>query len=196
VGLAIFISFRLVVTVGVAGLIAVASSTLAFMFVPEEYRNALIFFVAAAAAAGQLAIALYTARLLQLTINTKYKDEKYILANAAAKFGEKWIDTSMYHVRKVCREVIESRAKPQEITDAIKADKDKEINVINILNFLEVLSMSVNQGLCDHDIAKCLFWGIVTHIWHATEPWIKSERIRLGRVQAWAELEALYLRWK
>jgi Domain of unknown function (DUF4760) len=56
--------------------------------------------------------------------------------------------------------------------------------------------MNVNRGLCDHDIAKSLFCGIVVHIWHATEPWIKSERVRLGRTQAWAELEALYARWK
>jgi hypothetical protein len=55
------------VTFGVAATIAIVVGTLAFIFIPEPYKNALIFFVATLAAAGQLAVALYTARLLQLT---------------------------------------------------------------------------------------------------------------------------------
>jgi hypothetical protein len=85
-----------------------------------------------------LALAFYTARLLQITINTQAKEsqeldrqrelleikekkiEQHLLDEYAAKFGDRWVDTSMFHVRKVCREIVESRLKPQEVMDTIK----------------------------------------------------------------------------
>jgi hypothetical protein len=198
---------RLTVTVGVVFFAVVVVMTAAFVFVPEQFRSALIFLAAAAAAAGQIAAALYTARVLQFTMNSQtaasrdmyLKDdatEKRLLAEVSFRFGERWNEAAMFHMRKQCQEIIEKRDQPDEIKNTIAANTDKQTNVGNILNFLEELALAVNEKKCDEAIAKRLFCGIVVNIWHATEGWVKEKRTARGRPQIWAELEALYHRWK
>ena len=96
---------RLTVTVGVVFCAVVVAMTAAFVFVPEQFRSALIF-LAAAAAAGQIAAALYTARVLQFTMNSQtaasrdmyLKDdatEKRLLAEVSFRFGERWNEAAL-----------------------------------------------------------------------------------------------------
>ena len=99
---------RLTVTVGVVFCAVVVAMTAAFVFVPEQFRSALIFLAAAAAAAaaGQIAAALYTARVLQFTMNSQtaasrdmyLKDdatEKRLLAEVSFRFGERWNEAAL-----------------------------------------------------------------------------------------------------
>jgi RNA binding exosome subunit len=200
-------SVKFTVTFGLVAAVFVVGTTIAYLFVPPPYQNSLIFFAAACAAAGHLGAALYAARILQFTIQSQTEAtktlaekeerlERQALEDAAAKFGERWDNTSMFHLRKECQEIIDNKNNPQQIMTSIKGDKIKDVNVSNILNFLEELALSVNQKRCDETIAKLLFCGIVMNIWHATEPWVKSERTRLGRPPLWIELESLYQRWR
>lgn len=200
-------TLNLVLTFGVVATIAVIVATSAYILLDEPYKSGLIFFVAACAAAGQLGASLYTARILQFTVDTQNKAsqdlskkdaqlEKQLLEDAAAKYGSRWVDPSMYHTRKECGAVINKRTTPQNVKELLEKDENAATNIRNALNFLEDLSLSVNNGRCDEEIAKGLFCGIVLNIWHATSHWVQSERVRLGRTQAYVQLEQLFNGWK
>ena len=198
---------RFVVTFGVVSALIIAGATVWFVLASDTIRAALIFFAAASAAAGQVGAALYTARTLRFAVDAQAKAatdleakeaklERQQLEAAAAKFGERWTDASMFHLRKASQQIMDNRTNPAALQAAINEDKNLDLNVSNILNFLEELSVSVCKGRCDETIAKSLFCGIVLNTWHATEPWIRAERTRLGRGQLWTELENLYIRWR
>jgi hypothetical protein len=200
-------SFRVVASFGVVATLAIALATIAYQFVPDAYHGAFIFCAAATAAIGQLGAVLYAGRLLQFTIenqnaalrNVAEKDaiaDQRFLESAAAHFGERWNDASMFHMRKASRVIIDLRHKPDEILSKINESDDIQVNVSNILNFLEEMAISVNRKRCDDVVAKALFCGIVVNIWHSCEQWAKQQRTNRGRSQLWTELEMLYGRWK
>jgi Domain of unknown function (DUF4760) len=191
------ITIRVNVTFGIVAAIVILIAAGIFWLVPSA-RDALTFLAVCCAAAGQLAVALYTIRLLQYTINSQAGPalESARLADAAAKFGERWTDASMFHARKVFDELLEHKSDPAKVSELIKSSNDKETNVKNVLNFLEQLSYWVITQRCNEDVAKDLFAGIVINIWHATEVWVKYQRAHRGRPQLWAQLESLYTRWK
>ena len=198
---------RISITVGIALAVGIVAVTSLYVLVSDEYRGALIFFAASVAAAAQLATALYTARVLQFTMNSQIAAEARLmqkesqlevrhLQDSAAEFGRRWTDASMFHIRKQCKIIIDRREKPYEVLNEIKKSDDTQTNVGNVLNFLEELALSVNSRRCDGETAKKLFCGIVVNIWHATEPWVKEQRTTRGRAQLWSEFEALYHQWK
>lgn len=154
------------------------------------WRESLLFFVAACAAAGQLGAALYTARLLRFTLTQSSPAE-----DRAARFGERWTDAAMFHTRTACQNLVNERHNPTKILDDLKADNNKAVNAGNVLNFLEEMALSVNTGRCDEAMAKSLFCGVVVNIWHATEVWAKAQRVERGRPALWCELETLFGKW-
>jgi hypothetical protein len=154
-----------------------------------------------------LGASLYTAKVLKFTVQTQNATaielaekearlERQLLENAAARFGERWTDASMFHLRKECRLLIENRSDPASILSELNGDTNRPVNVGNILNFLEELAMAVNKGRCSEEIAKGLFCGIVVNIWHSAEPWIRQQRTNRGRPQLWMELGRLYASWR
>ena len=99
------VSVRFAVTYGVVAAFIVLILTFAYVFVPEALKAPVIFFVAACAAAGQLGAALYSARILQFTMdshreaNQKLAIKEEALAkrsaeDAAGRFGERCADSS------------------------------------------------------------------------------------------------------
>jgi hypothetical protein len=195
------------VTVSSVLAIAITLLTAAYLWLPPANQQLLLFFAACCAAAGQLAVALYTARILQLAMDTQVatakavterenKTEDRLLFDTAQRFGERWTDASMVHLRTQCQELIDNRDKPAEIRKLLEANTAMQTNVGNMLNFLEQLALSVRERRCDEVFAKRLFCGIVTNMWHATESWVKEQRAKRGRSQLWAELEFLYNCWR
>jgi hypothetical protein len=198
---------KLVLTFGVAATIAVIAATAGYIYVDDPYKNAMLFFVASIAAAGQLGASLYTARILQFTVDTQAKSatdlaekeakiEKQLLEDAAARYGARWVDPAMYHMRKECIGIIDKRNTPDQVKKILQENENQATNIRNALNFLEDMALSVNRGRCDEGIARDLFCGIVLNIWHATGPWVVAERVRLGRTQAYVQLENLFNRWR
>lgn len=198
---------RISIGVGIALAVGIILATVGFLLAPAPYREALLFFAAACAAAGQLAVALYTARILQLTIDTQTASatalaekeatrEKQVLVTASLSFSERWTEASMFHARKQCQAIIDMRDRPNEIRELLLTNEESRENISNILNFLEQLAIAVREGACDETFAKRLFGGIVTNVWHATRAWVEDQRTSRSRPQLWAELQALYDRWR
>jgi Domain of unknown function (DUF4760) len=204
---------RINMTFGIVAAIVVVAAGLVFWLVPTA-REALTFLAVCCAAAGQLAVALYTVRILQFSINSQadaagsaaaaqegaalaqIELEKMRLAEVAAKFGERWTEASMFHARRVFDELLEHKSDGERVAELIKGSRQKETNVKNVLNFLEQLSYWVLTARCSEAVAKDLFAGIAINIWHATETWVKYQRAHRGRPQLWAQLESLYIKWK
>ena len=126
---------RMSITIGVALALGIVVATLLYVAVSDEYRGALIFFGASVAAAAQLATALYTARVLQFTMNSQIAAEARLieqesqleirrLQDAAAKFGRRWTDASMFHIRKQCKIIIDRKDRPFEVLAEIKKSDD------------------------------------------------------------------------
>lgn len=201
------LTVKLVVSFGVVATIIILAASIAFYSANDDTRTLLTFIVTSIAAAGQLGAAIYTARILQFTVDTQNKSsadlsekearvEQQLLEDAASRYGSRWVDPSMYHTRKECLSVIENRNSPQDVKRSLQEKEDKATNMRNALNFLEDMALSVNSGRCDEKIAKDLFCGIVLNIWHATGDWVQAERVRLGRTQAYIQIEVLFNRWK
>jgi hypothetical protein len=194
---------RFAVTFGASAFIVVVVLTLLFHFGPESLRQTLLFFAAMVAAAGQLGAALYTARILGLTANqnaaaaTAANDAiAAVKDDLAARFAERWTDATMFHTRNECRVLINNRTNPSQVMADLQNSESKATNAGNVLNFLEELSIAVLSGRCSEQTAKELFCGIVLNIWHATEPWVRAQRVNRGRPQLWSRLEELYGRWR
>ena len=186
---------RFALTYGGLAAAAIAIATAWFVFAADSTRATLLFFAAACAAAGQLGASLYTARILDLTIRLNAEaagkqsakdaeDRQQRLDEAAARFGERWTDATMFYARKQFDEILEYKGDPNKVEELIKQSKDKETNVKNVLNFLEQLSLCVLKAQCNESVARDLFGGIVINIWHATENWVKFQRAHRGRPSA------------
>jgi hypothetical protein len=191
------------IRLGVGLTLLVAALTFLYWLASDSWRPILIFFGAGLAAVGQLATAFYASRTMRHALQVEERrlaleetSAKKQLEDAAARFGERWTDASMFHLRKECRELIENRNNPEAILKSLNADPAKATNAGNILNFLEELALSANKSRCNEEIARDLFCGIVLNIWHATEPWVKQQRVSRGRQQLWVQLQSLYERWK
>jgi Domain of unknown function (DUF4760) len=192
---------------GIALFVGVMAISAAFFFLPEKYHESLLFFAAACAAAGQLALALYSARILQLTSNMQSEASRKSFEkeadtakqhhfSAAARFGERWNDASMFHTRRQCSTLISKRHSPDDIRKEINSSPEAEANVRHLLNFFEELAMHILQARCDEVTAKNLFCGLSLTIWQCTEAWVREQRNATGRGKGWVQLEALYERWK
>jgi hypothetical protein len=193
-------------TVGASLTIVVLAFAICYSLAPDPYKNALIFFAACCAAAGQLAAALYSARTLQFSADLQdeaaaqiTRSEALILGRAALAFVERWNHPAMMDMRIQWHAILETRGKPNELKVHIEqSDRPEQIvaNVKQLLNFLEELALSVTRGYADEEIAKQLFQGIVQAVWHCMESWIKEQRATHSRREMWVHLENLYSRWK
>ena len=194
-------------TTGFVLALGVLVFTLLFVFLPSGDKDDLLFLAAACTAAGTLAAAFYSARVLQYTVNSqassnqaaaqeaKISDRRY-LDTKAENFARRWNDATMFHVRQHCSEIIKNRSNPEVIKTKLADDEAFSANVRHILNFLEEIAICINGTRCDEAIAKSFFCGIVLNVWHASEFYVKETRIARGRTEVWADLESLYGRWK
>lgn len=187
--------------------LGVLAFTSLYIFLPPKYHGDLLFFAAACAAAGQLAAAFYSAKVLEFTVQTqretlstgttsKAENDKRYFLEKSQEFAARWNNANLFHVRQHCEEIVQNRSNQEAIKDKIDGDKNFSANIKHVLNFLEEMALCVNQQACNEEIAKALFCGIVINVWHATEFFVKEQRTSRGRPQIWRELESLYGRWK
>lgn len=212
-GTAVFDIPRTPIKAGVGLAILVVILTVIFHFVPISYRATIVFLGAGLAAAGAIAGAFYTGRILKFYMEREertIKEEERRAEQAhqdvlrreenarkeiAFKYGERWNNPAMYYSRKACREIISKRKNPQAIKDELLNDPDVRTNVNNVLNFLDELALSVREGRADNEIAKRQFGGLVQHFFSALRLYREHWVVDFGREDVWAELNWLYNQW-
>lgn len=80
---------------------------------------------------------------------------------------------------------------------AIEADKDLQLSIRWMLNFLQEIAVGYRYGLIHHKITYDLFDFIVLHYWEQLEFWvIHCRRRRSNADELYRRLEWLYGRYK
>lgn len=181
------LTFSLFATIMLVGI------TAAYAWDTKSLKDTLIFFLAGAAAVGQITAAFYTARMLAATLSIRSEDIGYASRVKAFSFGERWNDPAMYHARDTLREVLDHDGSHDQLVDVIEK---KRTNVIHVMNFLEEIGTAVRCRVADDEIAKMQFSFVVTSTWSKCLPWIHDHRRRRGQNALWEDLEALYDAWK
>jgi hypothetical protein len=196
-------SLSLTVQIGIALVLAVFVFTALYWFASDSWKAEIVFFGAAVAAAGQIAAAFYAGRTLRLANNiegqrlaVEERVEKVLQKNTVFDFAARWNDASMVDIRIAFQEILAKGAQEKNtISGYIDADPKRKANVGNLLNFLDVMALSVSTLRSDEEIAKRVFCGVVINTWGVTHDWVQHQRTARGRPQLWIELETLHKRW-
>jgi hypothetical protein len=196
-------SLNFTVQLGIALALAVFSFTTMYWFAADSSQAIIIFFGAAVAAAGQIAAAFYAGRTLRLANNIEMRRlaveeriEKAMQQNSVFDFAARWNDASMVDIRITFQEILtKGMTEKNTISDFIDADAKRKANVGSLLNFLDVMALSVTTLRSDDEIARRIFCGVVFNAWSVTHDWVNHQRIAKGRPQCWIELETLHKRW-
>jgi hypothetical protein len=124
------------------------------------------------------------------------EEEGRLMRRLALRFGERWNDPAMYHVRNTLREVMDFQAKSQDELINLVNDPSKRTNVIHVFNFLEEIAVALKYQLVDSTIVSDQFCGIILAAWARLTPWIHVHRNERADQRIWDDLEALYATWK
>jgi len=184
-----FTAVVVLVVIGLSGL---------FFYVTGSLKETVIFLAAASAAGGTVITAYYVAKTLNLYLSQEVRIREREEAldtqgkkERALRYGERWNDPHMYHVRNVCRSVLEPSA--DDIRGRVAGN---ETNVIHLLNFFEEVGFSVKQELVDERLLYDQFGGLVPTIWRTLEPWIKDRRGTFHDDKMWEVVEEFSKRWR
>ena len=187
------VHLRFPVTFSVVATIGLVLVTAAYAFDTHSAKSTLIFFLAGAAAVGQITASFYTARMLAATLAIRDADMKGQANPSVMQLGSRWNDPAMYHARDALREILDHDGSHDELTKLIDT---KRTNVIHILNFLEEIATAVKNEMADAALVKTQFSGVVVLTWSKVIPWIQSHRKKRGQPDIWEDLESVYDSWK
>lgn len=169
------------------------------LYASTSLENSAIFLGAAVTACGVIITAYYASRTLRAMIQQDFKRrqrEDHLdqrgRKERSLRYGERWNDPSMYHVRDVFRALIDDAANG----DIMEMIKGKETNVIHLLNFFEELEFSIEHGLAEQELLKQQFSGLMPIVWRTLSPWIAARRRIFNDDGLWEKVEILNNRWR
>ena len=183
-----------------AGLLAL---TAGYFWQAQSIKETLVFFLAGAAAVGQITASFYTARMLAATLAIRDDDlsrQSKVTDAAASKeaklnaleFGRRWNDPHMYQVRDMLREILDHTGSHDELIAVIR---EKKTSVISILNFLEEIATASVTGHSDDELLHRQFSSVILNTWRKTSHWIQVHRSERGDTEIWEDLERVYGQW-
>lgn len=169
------------------------------LYASTSIENSAIFLGAAATACGAIISAYYSSRTLRAMIRQDFERrqreddlDEYGRRERSLRYGERWNDPNMYHVRDVCRTLLDNAANG----DIMEMIIDKETNVIHLLNFFEELGFAIEHGLVDQELLKQQFSGLMPVIWRILLPWIMDRRRKFNDDGLWEKVEFLNNQWR
>lgn len=112
---------------------------------------------------------------------------------AAFAFSHEWNNPDFHTAKSTAREALR-KLKAGDL-QFVNADPQALESLIGVLNFIEVLSMSVQTGEADEAAAKRFFRGIVVEYWQHAENWIKNRRAEKANPRLFCEAQFLYEKW-
>jgi Domain of unknown function (DUF4760) len=116
---------------------------------------------------------------------------------AALDFVHEWNNPLFFHAKSNGRETLRKfKEKGETDQEFLKAKPDHLGNLIDIMNFLELLSVSIQMGESDEPAIKRFFRGILIEYWQHAEHWVRGRRAEKTNPRLFCEAEWLYDRWK
>jgi hypothetical protein len=180
------------ITTSVVTVVALLILSVIYWFATKDLAQTVLFITAAAAAAGAILSAFYSARTLALSTTALEADEARKKKRLALEYAARWNDPSMFHVRDTVRELFGADHRSPEFVRSIE---QRQTNVIHFLNFLEELALVLEKGDTDHDILKGVYVGVVCVAWTKLQHWITEFRRVRGRPRMWIGFEELARKW-
>ena len=186
---------KISLTVSVNWLIITGSISvvLIFLFALLDNHRPLFTFsmaVLAGAAAYIVAINAIDARRAETELSRKL---------AALEYIHKWNDPLFADTKNNCRETIKEFSGFKngiEKKEFLDSDTAKLGNLIDVLNLFESMSIAIDEGIANEDVARRFFRSIVFQYWNNSADFIIARRIEVNNARFFNELESLYERWK
>jgi Domain of unknown function (DUF4760) len=183
------ISSALTVLVIAAGLI--------FWYFPRLHDILTFLGTGFAMAAGVIA-AYYIGKTLQITVNQRDEGLNADKVNKAFSFIQRW-NTAPLEERKQWWKLLQSmRSKTSpEIDDLLKEGENRTM-VVEVLNFLEEMSLAINEGLADEATLIKFFRTILEGYYSLLADWINKQRTDRthARPRVFVQFEEVAKRWQ
>jgi hypothetical protein len=114
-------------------------------------------------------------------------------ARRALQYISDWNHPQYYYAKSKGRQVLKhfetnGHAEDQFVTDRLQ-------NLIDVLNFFESLSLAIQLGHVDDNIAKRFFRGLVLDFWQTARPWIETRRAARHNPRLLKEIQTLAELW-
>jgi Domain of unknown function (DUF4760) len=165
---------------------------IAYIFLPG-WREVLVFLAAVLGGIGVLISAMNEIDARHEEIGTRREQIEHERARGALQFVSDWNAPEFYHAKNKGREVLEYFEKNGHADcDFIK---ERQQNLMDVLNFFEEMSIAIQLGHVDDIVAKRVFRSIAIRYWQMTEPWIKNRRAAKGNPRLVCEFETLIKNW-
>lgn len=163
----------------------------------DKARNEITFAAGVLGAGCAVYSAFYAGRAIYQNLEEKKIDRT---VEAATKWNESNLKTAKQTVRQIGKLII---SEPDEskrlviIEREINNQIDKEMDLIEILNFLERICVFINKGITDEDLSKEFYKTLILSHFFAYEPWIKKLRAAPGASKTiFIHLETVAKRWQ
>lgn len=183
---------RFTVRIGVVAIIFVGVIVGVYFFLPA-HKELATFIAIAVGAASAIVSAFYIAQSVYANVESEEMTRTMSLTS-------EWNTTSFFDSKKAVIGLIKPIAdKSREerlriIQERIKDDDMLELNITNVLNYLEDLAVLVEKGFVNEDIIRELFQTNVIRYHDVFEPWIADLRNRRGS-RLYKGLESLCRKW-
>lgn len=193
--------------VGVTGVLCVAAVfwVLIYAYVPQQYREVVALVGAAAACVGALLAAFYAGRTLAHMVKQENDKLSFEKKKAALQFVERWNSADMIPTLRACKLIWkigmneDGARKVSEILEKSDGADEKRREILThvgrLLNFMEEISLSVQNELVDEDAIKQAYKGTIGIVTRSTSVWRCNERGRRGTDTLWTEIDKLNDRW-
>lgn len=187
------ISLNLTMGIGITTFIA-ALTLIAVHFHESKYRDTLNFAVTTLATAAGISSAVYALRGIEINLEDKKIDR-------TLRYIQIWNDPSYFSVRQIAAKIHKDLkplddTKSNEYMNQIYADAEKKQEIVNILNFLEEMSMCVHFGLVDEKSLKEFYRYIVCTYCDTFTLFVHRSRKERNNPKLYIHLTELCEQWR
>lgn len=110
-----------------------------------------------------------------------------------------WMDPNMFHAKKNGREALKYfKDHPDPVAQHawLEADAARKANLLDMLNFFEVMGTCVRLELADRDFLDRTFRSVIKEYWHLTSAYVNARRDERQNARLLREMEWLFNEWK
>ncbi|NJS11836.1 MAG: DUF4760 domain-containing protein [Microcoleus sp. CSU_2_2] len=192
-----FLKISLNLTMGIGITTFIAALTLIavhFHDSKSKYRDTLNFAVTTLATAAGISSAVYALRGIEINLEDKKIDR-------TLRYIQIWNDPSYFSVRQIAAKIHKDLkplddTKSNEYMNQIYADTEKKQEIVNILNFLEEMSMCVHFALVDEKSLKEFYRYIVCTYYDTFTLFVHRSRKERNNPKLYIHLTELSEQWR
>ena len=190
------LNIRIPITVAIL-VVCLPAIAVILYFVFPSWKDDITFVSSIVVATGAVVSAFYIGR--GLVYNSQSQ-----LQTRTLSFPARWNDPGFFHVKQSIHELRKAlyedstikndndrRNKLQELIDA---DVKVKLNLTDVFNFFEEMSVCVDRGIVDTELLRRFFRSILVAYYEAFEFWLVDRQ--RGSSLIFSNIGRLYTRWK